>query len=184
MKSVWFTSDSHFGHKNILEYEKEHRNFSTIEEMNEFLIEKWNSVVKPKDTIYHLGDFCFGRKNIDIAARLNGNKQLILGNHDCYPSIDYLKYFEKLYGVTYWKQCVLSHMPVHHNGLGARWMLNLHGHLHSKTVQIPAIGCDRYGNQVPYMKDDINYFNVSVERHNLTPVHSDLIMERIKELNQ
>ena len=57
-------------------------------------------------TIYFLGDFAFGKKNIALAERFNGNKKLILGNHDCYPSSEYLKYFEKLYGVLHWKTCI------------------------------------------------------------------------------
>ncbi len=182
MKSVWFTSDTHFGHANILQYEPEARPFKTIEEMNETLVERWNSVVRDADTIYHLGDFCFGKANLDIADRLRGKKRLVMGNHDSYDASSYLLYFEKLYGVKYWKQCVLSHMPVHHNGLGSRWMLNIHGHLHSKAV---VHDIDPYDDSMFSKGDeDRNYFNVSVERHNLTPIHSDIIMERIKELNQ
>ena len=104
MIETWFTSDHHFGHKNILEYEKEARPFKTIEEMNETLIERWNSVVQPHHLVYHLGDFCFGKKNMDIAARLNGKKKLVMGNHDTYPTADYLRYFDQLYGVIFYNR--------------------------------------------------------------------------------
>jgi calcineurin-like phosphoesterase family protein len=180
MIETWFISDTHFGHKNILEYEKDARPFETLEEMHEVMIERWNSVVKPKDTIYHLGDFCFGKHNVSIASRLNGQKRLILGNHDSYDISLYREHFDKIYGCKFWNQCILSHMPVHPNGLGKRWKLNVHGHLHSRNVRrtfhIDPTGChlDEY---------DPNYFNVSCEQNNLIPFHSDILMERIKQLN-
>jgi calcineurin-like phosphoesterase family protein len=182
MVNTWFISDTHFGHKKILEYEKESRPFNSVEEMNETIIDRWNNTVRYHDIVYHLGDFCFGRKHMEIAARLKGNKKLVLGNHDIYPSSDYLRYFDKLYGCLFWKRCVLTHMPVHTNGLGSRWLLNVHGHLHSKRVQ--QLNPDNF--QLSYLRDDyvedINYFNVSCEQNNLTPIHADVIMERLKEI--
>lgn len=184
MNSIWFTSDHHFGHVNILEYEKEARPFETIEAMNESLIERWNGVVKPNDTVYHLGDFCFGKKNMEIAARLKGKKRLVLGNHDTYPSSEYLRYFDKLYGVVFYNRCILSHNPVHPNGLGSRWMLNLHGHLHSKKIMLE--GKYAIGNKnvcyPAYLSEDMSYFNVSVEQNNLTPISWEVIQQRLKEL--
>lgn len=181
MINTWFTSDTHFGHKNILEYEKEVRPFSSVEEMNECLIERWNMVVRKNDVVYHLGDFAFGRHNIKIAERLLGKKKLIMGNHDIYPATDYLPYFDKLYGVLYWKMCILSHIPVHPNNLGSRAFLNIHGHLHSKKVMRERTWDGSFvGIQ---FEEDLNYINVSCEQNNLTPIHSDLIMERLKEIS-
>lgn len=180
MINTWFTSDHHFGHKNILEYEKEARPFASVEEMNEELIVRWNSVVGSTDRVYHLGDFCFGRHNIQIASRLNGKKILIMGNHDVYHGNDYLPYFYNVQGMVFWKRCVLSHMPVHVGALASRASLNLHGHYHSSTVKREIRNFQDDSDWI----DDINYFNVSVERHNLTPVHSDLIFERLKEIDR
>lgn len=184
--NTWFCSDHHFGHKNILEYEKEARPFSSVEEMNETIIERHNNVVKPQDTVYFLGDFAFGKKNIELAGRMNGKKRLVMGNHDTYPTADYLKFFEKLYGVVFWERCILSHVPVHHNGINARWILNVHGHLHSKKVKISNIVssalhmvCDGFIDIDEY---DQNYYNVSLEQNNLTPIHRDIITERLKEI--
>lgn len=183
MNNTWFTSDTHFGHTNILEYEKEARPFSSLEEMHERLIDNWNSVVRPNDTVYHLGDFCFGKKNIDIAGRLQGKKRLVMGNHDTYASADYLKHFDKLYGVFYWKMCVLTHIPVHPENLGSRAFLNLHGHLHSKRVMHPGTHFAHAGEFIfIHDKDDRNYFNVSVEQNNLMPFHADQILLRLKEI--
>ena len=185
MSETWFTSDHHFGHKNILQYEKDYRPFETIEEMNEKLIETWNKTINPKDFVFHLGDFCFGRINIDIAGRLHGRKRLIMGNHDIYPSSLYIRHFENLYGAFHWKRCILTHVPIHTNHLAERFFLNIHGHLHARTVKKWVNG--QFGNRLMsgYMPiDDLNYLNVAVERHNLTPVNSDLIMERLKEIDQ
>lgn len=174
MNNVWFTSDTHFGHKKILEYEPEARPFSSVEEMNEVMIDRWNHCVGRNDIIYHLGDFCFGKSSLDIAARLNGKKRLIMGNHDSYPVDDYLRHFEKVMGVKYWKMCVLTHIPVHPDNLGSRAFINVHGHLHSNKMRIVTDQNDIY--------DDENYFNVSVEQNNLRPFHADQILERMNNI--
>ena len=190
MRDTWFISDTHFSHKGILEYEKESRPFNTIEEMNETLIERWNNVVKPKDTIYHLGDFCFGKANIAIAGRLNGRKILVMGNHDTYKPEDYSKYFDRLHGALFWHEALLTHIPVHPEH--SRCFLNVHGHLHSKRVEQKVYDLFRLQTGVgdmdalanPRMKEDKNYFNVSCEQNNLTPIHADVIRNRIKDLKE
>ncbi len=80
---IYFTSDTHFHHANIIKYCN--RPFSSTEEMNEVLIKNWNDTVKPEDTVYHLGDFCFARDiyaHSKILSSLNGTKHLVYGNHD------------------------------------------------------------------------------------------------------
>ena len=79
---LWLTSDTHFCHENILRFCK--RPFSSIEEHDKVLIDNWNSVIDPEDTVFHLGDFCFGGypKWIAIREQLNGHIILIKGNHD------------------------------------------------------------------------------------------------------
>lgn len=194
MINTWFISDTHFGHTNILEYEKEARPFDSVEEMNEKIIENWNKTVNKKDVIYHLGDFAFGKHNVDIAERLNGRKKLVLGNHDVYDINTYMRHFERVYGVFQWNRCVLTHVPIHPGHLGQRFWMNIHGHLHSKTVQKPVEGWHELKNHLglpvivrkPFdneFEDDINYYNVSCERHNLTPVHADVILDRLKEVD-
>lgn len=86
MGKIFYTSDLHFGHKNILQYEN--RPFEDVFDMERKLIDKWNSKVKASDDVYVLGDFAFpnSRYSIDhindIVKKLNGKKHLILGNHD------------------------------------------------------------------------------------------------------
>ena len=69
---LYVTSDTHFNHKNIIEYCD--RPFKDIYEMNETIINNWNQVVKEEDIIYHLGDYGFGKKeNLqEIFEELNG----------------------------------------------------------------------------------------------------------------
>lgn len=80
--TLHFISDTHFGHKNIIKYSN--RPFNSVEDMNEALIDNWNAVVKPEDTVYHLGDFAFLPYDQlkTVARRLNGTKHFIMGNHD------------------------------------------------------------------------------------------------------
>lgn len=87
IQNVFFTSDLHYGSKNIISYCN--RPFSVVEEMNEALITNYNSkVTKSSDIVYLLGDLIWGHGNYEnVLNKLNGQKHLILGNHDneqCY----------------------------------------------------------------------------------------------------
>lgn len=76
-------SDNHFGHTNIIKHCN--RPFTSVNEMNEFMVQEWNSVVKPDDTVIHVGDFAFRcnyEKLTGYIKRLNGYKILVRGNHD------------------------------------------------------------------------------------------------------
>jgi calcineurin-like phosphoesterase family protein len=77
---IWFTSDKHFDHKNIIKYSN--RPFASVEEMNEALIVNHNSVVSKNDTVYDLGDFCLSSRSDYFLSRLNGNIVRIKGSHD------------------------------------------------------------------------------------------------------
>lgn len=82
MANTFFVSDTHWGHKNIIQYSN--RPYANVDEMNEALIKNWNALVKPEDTVYHLGDFAFMpyREFKNTVRRLNGIIHVILGNHD------------------------------------------------------------------------------------------------------
>lgn len=82
---IWFSSDHHFSHFNVIRYSN--RPFTTVEEMNEEMVRRWNARVKPEDTVYYLGDFSLSRQALTTyLPRLNGEKHLIAGNHDhCHP---------------------------------------------------------------------------------------------------
>ena len=82
MSNIWLTSDFHFGHDR--EFVWKARGYSSVEEMNEIQIEKFNSLVQPDDIIYILGDLMLGNNDegIKCLKRLNGNKYFVRGNHD------------------------------------------------------------------------------------------------------
>lgn len=79
---TFFTSDTHWGHTNIIKYCK--RPFASCKEMDACLIENWNSVVTPQDSVWHLGDFCFGEvyQAKEYIEQLNGHINFVWGNHD------------------------------------------------------------------------------------------------------
>ena len=168
MSNVFVISDTHFFHKNILEFEKEARPFSSVEEMNETLVDNWNRVVGHKDVVWHLGDVLFGKDNFYILDRLNGRKNLVLGNHDHYGA-GISSYTEKFRDVQASKKLddfILTHIPVHTCQFG-RYEGNIHGHLHSKVVMDHAgWGSDR------------RYVCVCVEQTNLAPVAWDCVKQK------
>ena len=89
---VYFISDTHFNHKNIIKYCN--RPYKSVEEMNKVLIENWNRVVKDADVIYHLGDFALYDEE-ELFNKLNGNIILIRGNHDRKSASYYEKIFKE-----------------------------------------------------------------------------------------
>lgn len=147
--TIWFTSDNHWGHKNILKFCPDSRKFNTVEEMNQAMITRWNEQVKPEDTVYMLGDVFFLRRYDALAVlrQLNGVKHLVFGNHDEvirdtpellaeFASVqDYLTL--TIDGVY----VVLFHFPVYEWDRMHRGSYHLYGHVHGK-VQIAGRAMD------------------------------------------
>lgn len=164
MNRVFVTADTHFGHKNICKFEPTTRPFNSIEEHDVELVRRWNSVVKPKDTVWHLGDVLFGRDSFETLGLLNGRKHLVMGNHDGYPSEHYLDYFDRICGSVKLRDCILTHIPVHPVQFN-RFKANIHGHMHN------------------YCLEDKRYINVSMDQTNLTPVLLDTVLYNFDKLN-
>lgn len=169
---IFFTSDLHFNHKNIIEYEKSSRNFSSLEEMNEKLIENWNSVVAEDDTVYILGDFFMGPLDpIDeIMPRLKGKKILIRGNHDTNPRVarlePYCEGMYDLYNLKYKnKFFVLCHFPLREWMHKEHGSIHLYGHVHSNE--------HRNG-----FLSEPNSYHIGTDTNNLTPVSIDFLMDK------
>lgn len=78
----WVTADHHFGHTNIIAYEG--RPFADAGEMDSTMVDRWNRVVRPGDTVYHLGDFALASRDrtSELVSALCGRKVLVRGNHD------------------------------------------------------------------------------------------------------
>jgi len=87
MSKKFFTADTHFDDPRIDIFS---RPFKTVKEMNDTIVENWNSIVKQDDIVYHLGDFATKPSGFEFAKKLNGKIHLILGNYD----IDHIKNFD------------------------------------------------------------------------------------------
>ena len=150
---------------NILKFEPEYRNYKDIIEHDKAIRDAWNSVVGKGDRVWVLGDFAWGTNNLRRIAGygLNGEKRLVMGNHDKIPAKEYLEYgFMKLYGVAYHNnKFVMSHCPLLMSDQ-KRWTHNIHGHRHSKpapTKQHFSVSVEqavmRFGIPRPFHWDDI-----------------------------
>jgi len=133
---IYFTSDLHFGHANIIRYEN--RPFSSTDEMDRALVARWNARVKPEDTVYILGDVSWygADKTVGILKSLNGKKVLIRGNHDDYwLNGDNLRLFEAVYDYREIKvggrPVVLSHYPIPFYNRQHKGAVMLYGHVHT-----------------------------------------------------
>ena len=183
MANLWFVSDTHFRHANILTFKRSDGSFVRpgfvdCVDMDETMIERWNSVVKPPDHVYHLGDVSMMRPRFvrNQLNRLNGHKRLIRGNHDIYKTKEYLEFFDEIYGMRVLDNIIFTHIPIHPASLG-RFAANVHGHTHANP------DLDNHSRK----KEDgtitqVPYINVSVEQINYTPVSLEWIKARIKTL--
>lgn len=177
-QSIYFTSDTHFGHKNILQFCN--RPWETVEEMNEALINNWNSIVKENDIVFHLGDVQLGGGNQlmdSIFPRLNGHIILILGNHDPHNlklrHLDLIdSAYEQLTIVIDGILCTLTHCPHGIPGKDPKHQFNLHGHLHSIN-NIPSEECT--------VKLRENHYDVGVDNNNYHPISFNDIKKKIYE---
>lgn len=170
---IFLTSDEHFGHKNIINYEN--RPFPDLLTMRESLINNWNSVVSNEDVVYCLGDFCLLNKSTakEIVARLNGYKILIRGNHDNHNIQWYLDIgFNEV--CPYRMLCydnlkiLLTHRPysIPLEFTNMPFDLHIYGHVHSKGIDT--------GEFPTFAKDGAC---VCVERTNYTPISLDEVIK-------
>lgn len=133
----YYTSDLHFGHKNVLKFDD--RPFSDVDEMDRCLIESWNNRVREEDTVYILGDFCYrsSRTAKWYLQQLKGQKILIIGNHDG-PTLqdsESMKYFEDFRPMMHVtdgnKQICLCHFPIAEWNGFYRGSWHIYGHIHN-----------------------------------------------------
>lgn len=139
-KNIWFSSDLHLGHQNIIKYAN--RPFGSVEKMDDVLIYNHNSLVLPTDDWYFLGDFSFNDKKTEsYLQRLNGNKFFLRGNHDRKQTV---KLYEK-YGTylgDYWQgeldghKYVLCHYAFRVWNGSHRSTYHLYGHSHGTLPDI------------------------------------------------
>jgi calcineurin-like phosphoesterase family protein len=178
MSKTWFTSDTHFGHANILKYCK--RPWLSVEEMNEQLISNWNSVVEPGDLVWHLGDFAMGdRKQIPfIRSRLNGRIHLVQGNHDYSKS---LGCFDEIHRTVVIDvdglKLELAHNPRHLTGAAA---IGFCGHIHELwSYRARGSAVEEYAASDHYDPEFVapcDVFNVGVDVRGYHPMSAEQIV--------
>lgn len=168
--NIYFTSDLHFGHTNIIKYSN--RPFTSVHEMDEGLIENWNKTVNSNDVIWLIGDIFFSNaeRAKEILLRLKGKKRLILGNHDKVirnnKSVQDL--FDKIYPDLHQEYIngdlvVMCHYPLLTWNKAHHGSFMLHGHCH---------------NTIPY---DPKYrrLDVGVDAQNYAPISFDEIKSKL-----
>ncbi|MBB4235071.1 metallophosphoesterase [Rhizobium esperanzae] len=150
-RNVWFISDTHFGHNNIITYCRPQ--FSSVGEMEEVIIENWNSAVKPQDLVYHLGDFAWKTEDAKrVRPKLNGAIRLIVGNHDDIPSLAAAGIFQR---IALWRQFrdegfTASHIPMRFDQL-RHGTKNLHGHVHGNLEGLEGFHRDMSVESIGFM---------------------------------
>lgn len=180
---LFFTSDTHFFHRNIIKYCK--RPFANEWEMNEALIKNWNAVVPKDATVFHLGDVSLtgNPKALDeILHKLNGEKYLIIGNHesDALGKEYVRKHWKGIYDVleifvpddeiSYGKQHIsMCHYPMITWNAAHRGSWSLFGHVHGGLSN----------------KGDIQHkaasMDVGVDCHNFSPISYQQVKEQITQ---
>jgi len=163
--NVFFISDSHFSHKNIIEYDK--RPFGSVDEHDEAIIENWNKVVGKDDYVFHLGDFSFSNPG-EFYKKLNGRKTILKGNHDhkkC-PEFDFVDYVElNIMGQSLY----LFHYPIAEWNKAHHGSYHIHGHTHGNSWYDK-----EFGGKYKVM-------NVGVNLIDYTPISYEAIHEKLKD---
>lgn len=145
----WFTADLHFGHQ-LLTHDPEKglgiRPYNSADEMNEAIVDIWNSYVRPEDKTFHLGDFAFMSpdEGMAIRSRLNGSICNIRGNHSgCESGMDKLDAWEWNKDLYYLKSriadedfhLVLCHYPIESWMNRQHGAFHIHGHCHGQLIR-------------------------------------------------
>ena len=183
--SVWITSDTHFGHRNIIKYCNRPWNHGKDEDgsiivtdedvlaMDNEIIKRWNSVVKDSDIVWHLGDFALGGKEVAerVFPQLNGKINLVMGNHDHWKLKWYYDLgFNRVYDrkVIINDFVILSHAPLMFLNENCPFF-NVFGHVHDSSAYQTwtKTGCC-----------------VCVERHDYTPVSFEELKKKYNEMNK
>lgn len=175
----FFISDAHFGHENIIDYCS--RPFRTVEEMDQMMLDCWNSVVTDEDEVYFVGDFsfCGAERSIEILEQLRGTKHLVLGNHDYQRGK--VKPFLKKHFVTVEASRSLFVEPVgrtvnlcHYPSFGPKApQILVHGHSHNYRPLVTT-----------YVTTRQLLVNVSVECVEYTPMSETKLSEILDQYEQ
>ena len=178
-EKIWFTADTHFGHKNIIRFCQ--RPFVDVEEMNHAMIENWNSVVGKDDLVFHLGDFSVGgaAEWTSLLDNLHGKIVLILGNHDMNNvNQGFMRRFLDIKMqmlISIGKQRIyLNHYPFLCYGGAYKNTWQLFGHVHTNDAQT-GLDHSRLNNLFP------TQYDVGVDNNNYAPVSFEQVEKIIRK---
>lgn len=182
---IWFTSDQHFGHTNIIEYAN--RPFRTVEEMDREMTERWNSLVKTDDVVYQLGDFTLsGYRGFEhYIEQLNGIIYFIPGGQDDrwisqYKKMEPSDKFYILPPIFLTKvkevELVLCHYPLLSWERSHHGTIHLHGHTHGS---IGCMGRSEGMSALPPGERRGNRIDVGVECNGFYPVNVFDVINKI-----
>ena len=168
---IFFTSDLHFGHKNIISATQ--RPFASVDEMDVALIKNWNRRIRPKDEVYILGDVTMQGPQfaMEILQQLNGRKYLVRGNHDQFvdkTSFDcnLFEWVKDYHNLSYQKhQFILFHYPIAEWDRSHHGSIHLHGHQHNKPEHNAANA-----------EQGLLRYDVGVEANEMAPVSIDEVL--------
>ena len=176
--NIYFTSDTHFYHDNIIKYCN--RPFNNVEEMNNKIIEYWNNKVSKDSIVFHLGDFAFCNeyKMKELVSQLNGDIIFIMGNHDFKNKKFLNSVFSEIYSQLYLtiegQSIYLNHFPLL---CYPKRDWNLFGHVHSKQGMS---NMDTY--KLKYCSS--TQYDVGMDLNNYTPISFYEVQEKIqKQIN-
>lgn len=154
----WITSDIHLNHANILKYSPDTRPYESVEEMNTSLVEQCNALIAPDDTLYILGDIIMGNvvRGLDHLEQMNGQKILIIGNHDRanLKNERFVNCFKEIHEYLMIKvdktKVVLFHYPIFEWDAMHYGSVHLHGHTHQNLTgleeyRVRNVGIDATG---------------------------------------
>lgn len=192
MPNTFFTSDLHFGHKNVIKFDN--RPFSSVEEMDDTLIENWNTKVDNKDIVYILGDVSWykDQETADILHKLKGHKILIKGNHDrvhgqVRKQFDNVTSYDEII-LDKNKHIVLCHYPILFFNRHRYGSYMFYGHVHNS---LDWLRIESYRREIEAEGISFNAYNVGTMVQNYEPVNFDEIIknyerqqEMIKELKE
>lgn len=178
--NVFFTSDSHLQHKNIIKYCN--RPFKTVRDMDSALVKNWNAVVGPEDIVFHAGDFCFGSKTswAYLLDALNGTKYLAAGNHDVNITPDKFVDVQQRFNIRIMgdpeiasdgQRITVDHYPMLSWYQSHRGSWQLYGHVHG--------GLSNKGE----MRTTPNQLDIGVDVHSFEPISYETVKEIITKQN-
>ena len=128
-------SDLHLGHATIHEKAGALRNnCASVIEHDNWIVKQFNSVVKKWDVTLICGDVAFTPEGLELVRRLNGKKNLILGNHDEQPLEKYMELFQRVHGIIEHRGFYISHAPIMPTKRALWGRGNIHGHTHSDEI--------------------------------------------------